>query len=113
MRKEELWKMALGEIELSISKANFVTWFKNTHILSLENKHVVIGVPNGFAKEWLENKYRGYILKALQHSDKLRDPSRPVANLVAHDAAVGVQEFRDVCAVHELIPGKTLRSSSR
>ncbi|MFZ5982414.1 MAG: chromosomal replication initiator protein DnaA [Patescibacteria group bacterium] len=67
MHKEELWKLALGEIELSISKANFVTWFKNTHILSMENGHVIIGVPNGFAKEWLENKYRSYILKALQH----------------------------------------------
>ncbi|NTU67090.1 MAG: chromosomal replication initiator protein DnaA [Candidatus Moranbacteria bacterium] len=65
MVNEELWQAALAEIELSISKANFITWFKNTSIISNENGHVVIGVPNGFAKEWLENKYNLYILRAL------------------------------------------------
>lgn len=63
----DLWQAVLGEIEVSISRANFITWFKNTAILSIENGIVTIGVPNGFAKEWLENKYRSYILKALQN----------------------------------------------
>jgi chromosomal replication initiator protein len=67
MNNTELWKAALGEIEVSISKANFSTWFKNTSIISNENGKVVIGVPNGFAKEWLENKYNTYILKALRN----------------------------------------------
>jgi chromosomal replication initiator protein len=67
MNNAELWQAALGEIELSISKANFSTWFKNTNILSNENGKVVIGVPNGFAKEWLENKYNTYIFRALRN----------------------------------------------
>jgi chromosomal replication initiator protein len=67
MLNEELWRSALGEIELSISKANFVTWFKNTCILSNKDGRVCIGVPNGFAKEWLENKYKLYILRALRN----------------------------------------------
>ncbi|XLQ20640.1 MAG: chromosomal replication initiator protein DnaA [Candidatus Moraniibacteriota bacterium] len=66
MNNSELWRSVLGNIELSISKANFSTWFKNTAILSIENNHVVVGVPNGFAKEWLENKYQSYILQALR-----------------------------------------------
>lgn len=66
MNKEEIWRSVLGNIELTISKANFSTWFKNTKILSIENDHVVVGVPNGFAKEWLENKYQSYILQALR-----------------------------------------------
>jgi chromosomal replication initiator protein len=66
MTNEELWQSALSEIELSISKANFITWFKNTSILSIKEGHIVIGVPNGFAKEWLENKYNLYILRALR-----------------------------------------------
>jgi chromosomal replication initiator protein len=67
MTNEELWQTALGEIELSISKANFITWFKNTCILSNQAGRVCIGVPNGFAKEWLENKYKLYILRALRN----------------------------------------------
>ncbi|TAK96662.1 chromosomal replication initiator protein DnaA, partial [Patescibacteria group bacterium] len=70
MTNEELWQTAMGEIELSISRANFITWFKNTRILSVENGAVVIGVPNGFAKEWLENKYNAYILRALRGADE-------------------------------------------
>ena len=66
MAHQELWQKALASIELSISQANFSTWFKNTTILSVEGGHIVIGVPNGFAKEWLENKYQNYILTALR-----------------------------------------------
>lgn len=67
MTDEELWRAALGEIELSISRANFITWFKGTVILSNTDNRVVLGVPNGFAKEWLENKYNLYILRALRN----------------------------------------------
>lgn len=67
MTNEELWQAALAEIELSISKANFITWFKNTSILSNKEGRISIAVPNGFAKEWLENKYRSYILRALRN----------------------------------------------
>lgn len=66
MTNDELWRAALGQIELSLSKANFITWFKNTSIISFENGVITIAVPNGFAKEWLENKYNLYILKALK-----------------------------------------------
>jgi len=67
MTLEEVWNAALGEIELSISKAQFNTWFKGTCILSLENDRVSIRVSNGFAKEWLENKYHLIILKSLNN----------------------------------------------
>ncbi|HDK41873.1 MAG TPA: chromosomal replication initiator protein DnaA [Candidatus Pacearchaeota archaeon] len=89
MTNNELWQTALGEIELSISKANFVTWFKNTTILSKEDGRVVIGVPNGFAKEWLENKYNTYIIKALQSSqDDIREISCTIYNILEKTDAV-------------------------
>jgi len=67
MTNEELWQAALGEIELSISKANFITWFKNTSLTSIKDGHIIVSVPNGFAKEWLENKYNLYILRSLKN----------------------------------------------
>ncbi len=67
MTPRELWQAALGEIELNISKTNFITWFKNTDIVKMKDGAVTIGVPNGFAKEWLENKYNKLILKALRN----------------------------------------------
>ncbi len=65
MTKEELWKAVLGEMELSLSRANFITWFKNTSITSKEGPVVVVSVPNGFIKEWLENKFHKQILTSL------------------------------------------------
>jgi chromosomal replication initiator protein len=67
MNLKELWQNALGEIELSISRANFITWFRNTEIISKKNGVVIINVPNGFTKEWLENKYNKLILKTLRN----------------------------------------------
>ncbi len=68
MTNQELWQIALSEIELSISKANFITWFKNTNVISNKDGKIVIGVPNGFTKEWLENKYNKIVLKALRNN---------------------------------------------
>jgi len=65
MTNEQLWQAVLGELELFISKANFITWFKNTSIMSRTDDEIVINVPNGFTKEWLENKYHKFILKAV------------------------------------------------
>jgi len=68
MTNSELWQSVLSEVQLSISKPNFTTWFKNTNIISQKNGEIVIGVPNGFTKEWLENKYNKIIISALRNS---------------------------------------------
>jgi len=66
MTNEELWKAVLGEMELSVSRANFTTWFKNTSIISRDKNCVLINVPNGFIKEWLENKFNRKILDSIR-----------------------------------------------
>lgn len=81
MTKEELWKAVLGEMELSLSKANFVTWFKSTSVVASENDTVVVGVPSGFVKEWLENKFHKQILASLQNfSPEIREVKYTVGN---------------------------------
>jgi chromosomal replication initiator protein len=67
MDKKELWQAILGEMELLISKPNFTTWFKRTHIHSHEDNLVIISVPNAFTKSWFERKYHSLISKALQN----------------------------------------------
>jgi chromosomal replication initiator protein len=67
MEKEQLWNATLGQLELSLSKANFTTWFKNTFVESYDNGKVIIAVPNTFTKAWFEKKYHDVILKALKN----------------------------------------------
>ena len=66
MSNEELWKAVLGEMELSLSRANFITWFKNTTIIARDKNSVLVSVPNGFIKEWLENKFNRKILQSIR-----------------------------------------------
>lgn len=66
MDEKEIWQIVLGELEITLSKANFNTWFKDTFLYSIDEKKAVIGVPNGFAKEWLENKFKNEVISALK-----------------------------------------------
>src|SRR3989344_2333864 len=66
MMNEELWSRALAEIELNVSQASFATWFKDTHVMDHQEGVVTIGVPNGFAKDWLANKHHKFILKSIR-----------------------------------------------
>ncbi len=63
---ERLWQAALGEIEIQVSRPNFVTWFKNSRFLQKKGNSACVGLPNNFAKEWIENKYSKVVLGALR-----------------------------------------------
>ena len=82
MPLEELWKTVLGTIELQVSRPNFVTWLKNSSLLEKNDDIAVIGLPNSFAKEWVENKYHKLVLKALRDLDK----TTKKVNYVIHNA---------------------------
>src|SRR3989344_3160584 len=64
MTNQQLWQAILGNLELTLSKANFTTWFKNTTITEKADSSLIVGVPNAFTKEWLQNKYNPEILRA-------------------------------------------------
>ncbi len=63
--EEDLWQAVLGEIELTVSRGSFVTWFKNTRLLRHKDNIIVIGVPNVFIKQQLERKYNEMVLQTL------------------------------------------------
>jgi chromosomal replication initiator protein len=65
MQADAVWQAVLGEIELSISHGNFITWFKNTSLEKQADETVVIGVTNVFIKNQLEKKYGTLIIKTL------------------------------------------------
>ncbi len=71
--QKQIWEKCLLDVETSVSKANFSTWFKNTHISKYEDGIVCVGVPNEFVKDWLANKYHKLILKTLMtHAEEIR-----------------------------------------
>lgn len=63
---QSLWQTVLGEIELSVSRATYVTWFKNTELVNQTDSGVVIAVPNIFAKRQFEVKFDSQIREILK-----------------------------------------------
>lgn len=63
--QDSLWQAVLGEIELSVSRASYVTWFKNTQLIKHKDDVLVVGVPNVFIKQQLERKFNQLISDTL------------------------------------------------
>ncbi|MGC9046732.1 MAG: chromosomal replication initiator protein DnaA [Minisyncoccia bacterium] len=71
MELKEVWKNVLGEIELQISRPNFLTWLKNSELTNLDEKNgtAIISLPNNFAKEWVKTRYHKLILEILRQKN--------------------------------------------
>lgn len=63
--QDDLWQAVLGEIELSVSRGSFVTWFKRTRLLKQDDSCVVIGVGTVFIKQQMEKRYNDLITQTL------------------------------------------------
>ncbi len=66
MTPKQLWDSALVELGLSVSKANFQTWFKDTTVSRTEDGVAYLAVPNAFVRDWLSDKYHKTIVHALR-----------------------------------------------
>jgi len=90
----ELWEYVLTQVELSISPANFNTWFNNSFIVKVgEDGVVYIGVPSQFFKDWYLKKFHTLLLKIVRDvsyefrnieymivKDERRKPAKDVRN---------------------------------
>lgn len=88
---KELWENALVELELTISKPNFNTWFKDTHIVRVEDGSVYLGVPSQFARDWLSTKFHKDILRSLR---SLEESVRMVEYVISRGPKKVVEEVR-------------------
>ena len=70
MELDQLWQTTLSEIELQISRPNFLTWFKNSRLIEKKKDgEMIIGLANNFSKEWVRNKYHKIIFEILKNYD--------------------------------------------
>lgn len=67
---QTIWQTVLHDLELTVSKANFLTWFKNTHGLSFDDGVFTVGIPSEFYRQWLSEKFHKEILKSLRHHNE-------------------------------------------
>ncbi|HET9174478.1 MAG TPA: chromosomal replication initiator protein DnaA [Candidatus Saccharimonadales bacterium] len=119
-----LWQAVLGEIELSVSRGNFVTWFKNTQLVQQADDKVIIGVPNVFIKQQLERKYHELIAETLKKNGVQPSvieykivsvtPQRPIEDTVLVAAAPAPRPREPISALPERpTPSNSLSHSYR
>lgn len=85
---DELWQSVLNELEIQVSRANFLTWLKNSRLLKIDDAgEATVALPNHFAKEWVEAKYNKLILGFIRtQNEAIRKIEYIVeGNLAKHD----------------------------
>ncbi len=65
MDARQVWRAALGELQVALSPANYETWLKDTNLVDVDDNRFTIAVPNGFARDFLEGRYRSLISQTL------------------------------------------------
>ncbi len=100
MTHKELWESVLVEMELSLSKANFSTWFKDTYIQGQDETLIYVATPNQFVKNWLQDKYHTTILRVLR--EKSDHSVRSIEYVVGSPAKKSAAEEETVVTGNEL-----------
>jgi len=65
MKPEQAWRSVLGEIEVTAGRNSYTAWLQNARLLAYEDGQFVIGLPNGYAKEWIEQRKLGELRRML------------------------------------------------
>ncbi|HEY3291848.1 MAG TPA: chromosomal replication initiator protein DnaA [Anaerolineae bacterium] len=65
MRPDEAWQSAIGEIEINFGRGTFSTWLKQARLVTYEDGQFIVGVSNGYVKEWMEHRMVGQLKKVL------------------------------------------------
>jgi chromosomal replication initiator protein len=95
----ELWEHALTDLELSLPKAAFTTWFRDTHIVRVDNGAVYVGVPSQFVRDWFVSKYHKMILASLR---RMEEGVRSVEYVISKHPKKTAEEVHRVAEPGEL-----------
>jgi chromosomal replication initiator protein len=60
-----VWNMCLSQLSKRVKKHSFFTWLKPTRVEPIDERSFAILVPNQFAADWIDEKYRQAIAEAL------------------------------------------------
>src|SRR5512136_18189 len=65
MKAEQAWQAVLGQLQMDMPKASYDTWVRNAEIVSYEDNVFIVGVPNVYARDWLEGRLSSKIKRLL------------------------------------------------
>src|SRR3954469_4944568 len=63
---ESLWNEVAGRLKGALNETTYRTWFAEAEGIDLSDDAFVLGVPNGFTREWIEGHFLGLIGAAVR-----------------------------------------------
>jgi chromosomal replication initiator protein len=67
MQSEQIWQTVLGQLQMEMPRTTFETWVRDTSLVTHEDGTFVVGTPNAYAKDWLENRLTSSVKRALSN----------------------------------------------
>lgn len=65
MKAENAWQAVLGQLQVEMPKAAFDTWVSRAELISYEDGSIIIGVPNAYARDWLDSRLASTVRRML------------------------------------------------
>jgi chromosomal replication initiator protein len=69
---KHVWDAVLGELQLQVTRPSYETWLKGTVGVAFEDGEFVVGAPNAFVAEMLEQRMYSLISQAMERVTKRR-----------------------------------------
>ena len=67
---KSVWQAVLGELQVQVTRPSYETWLKDTVGLAHQNGEFIVGTPNSFVAEMLEQRMYSLISQAMERVTK-------------------------------------------
>ena len=65
MKASQAWQVVLDQLQIEMPNAAYDTWVRDASFLTFEDGKFVVGVPNSYARDCLENRLTGVVNQLL------------------------------------------------
>jgi len=95
MSAQELWQSTLSELQRQMARSTYNAWLRTSHALELDDRRLVIGVPNSGAKEWIERRLDTAVRDTVQRVSGVRLDCQYVVNPLSERPLNGSAAVQD------------------
>ena len=67
---DDIWQRALAELQLQLPESTFETWVRDTSLIDCAGDSLIVGAPNAYARDWLQNRLRAKCNRILNQMTK-------------------------------------------
>ena len=73
---KQVWEAVLGELQIQVTRPSYETWLKDTIGIAKERGEFIVGTPNAFVAEMLEQRMYSLISQAMERVTNSRSEVR-------------------------------------